>query len=192
MIPIVFVCLILGHDLRDKHIICDCLGEHISRKKINAMVQGFTLHRLVDNFNTVFNIKARNQFNSIHVLAKGLFSWAKAGFPEKGTSRSRHEFVKVFYAMVLEWLAPDGRKSMKDHRDAWTVATMLSSTLAMHNMWKFSRTRTHIRVMIRAFGKEIQSSFLKQENDNKSWPVYVGCVFNTILNPGKFGFEAQI
>ena len=79
MFPIVFVCLILGHDLRDKHIICDCLGEHISRKKVNAMVQGFTLHRLVDNFNTVFNIKARNQFNSIHVLAKGLFSWAKAG-----------------------------------------------------------------------------------------------------------------
>ena len=114
--------------------------------------------------------------------AQVLLLWAFKGFPDT-PDKDIYRFVRAWYSVVLEWLFPHHLKGHRTHKYAWKLACLLSNTIGLHDLWLYDSKIHMFRVMLRAFGLDIQKTILQKNASSKPWGKYLSHVFKSIFHP---------
>ena len=167
-------------------------------KKVGGIGSRSALNHAIANVS--FEQVCFNAFKTMHV-SPGLLSdrleqssrilvlWAFNGFPDH-SGKEMFRFLRSWYSIVLEWIFPHHLKGHRTHRGAWQLACLISNLLGLHDMWHFNgRIKSH-RVMLRAFGADVQIAILNKSSRSKPWGHYLSYVLKSVYCPSSIKRQA--
>ena len=122
----------------------------------------------------------RSLHTNVEGYANGVITfvcdWLHSGFVDPHHLVSHHIIVhrlQLLYAVTLEWLLPRNNRTIRSSPHAWRIVTMLSSALALFDMHSMNMRKSYLRVMMRAMGRGVQLSLLRNAYDNRHWHAYI-------------------
>ena len=107
----------------------------------------------------------RNIAGGLHItsntpdkIAKGIYRWARDGFPQRSDISFRQ--LKVIQAILMAWLFPPEMKKGRSNTQMWSLSCSIAQVLALHDLMTKGVFRRHLRVIMRGFGYYIHQMWL--------------------------------
>ena len=152
--------------------------EFCTRESLVDCLKNTPPHEVVTHFNIYLKLDVRHlDFEArCEQVAKACCGWALKGFPYDDR-KTNLRIMQHMYGVLLELLVHVPMRRVKLSSCLWKLACTLSHVLDLHEMWGFAWKRSPLRVMLRAFSREVQSACLEKNFNLQGWRKYLKHVF---------------
>ena len=161
----------------------------VSLTDVNHTISNAKFHTLVNHIADRFGCKGTSDASNAQSVVNVFIKWAAKGFAEPCVNqRVIFWTLEGILAIILEWLFPFKLKTARTCPLAWQMACCMSALCGLHDLFHNAVHRPHLRVMARAFGREIQRTLLTGVV-SRQWNTLVYVIMLSTWEPMLMGYD---